>query len=188
MKVTKAKRRATRHRVISAAIIFASALLLFCTVFKSIYVLVGSVDSIKTGSFSHSIQQGITKIYLKTSFLSWVWKVAPLWDFKNIDTFGNWATGFIGGCGLIGSIMWGSASHLAARIAKTVQRVEELNWEREYQSQQGIVTSPIQDTLQISIELDQKDQWYKRPLGIILLTVVAAILAQLANLKFGLVK
>lgn len=83
--------------------------------------------------------------------------------------------------------MWDSASHLSLRVKKTIQRVEELGWERELMGQSGQISEGKPDVLQINIELDQKDQWYKRPLGLLLLGIAIAVLGQWANLRFGLI-
>ena len=50
------------------------------------------------------------------------------------------------------------------------------------------MTGAKPDVLQINIELEQKDQWYKRPVGLVLLGVAIAIFGQWLNLQFGLVK
>jgi hypothetical protein len=84
--------------------------------------------------------------------------------------------------------MWSSASHLASRISQTIQRVEESGWEQALLAQQGQVIGAKPDILQINIELDQKDQWYKRPIGLVLIGIAIAVLGQWANLKFRLVK
>ena len=55
-------------------------------------------------------------------------------------------------------------------------------------AQQGLVAGTKPDVLQINIELEQKDQWYKRPIGLLLLGVALAVLGQWVNLKFRLVK
>ena len=54
--------------------------------------------------------------------------------------------------------------------------------------QRGQISGARPDVLQINIELDQKDQWYKRPVGLLLLGVAIAIMGQWVNLQFGLVK
>lgn len=84
--------------------------------------------------------------------------------------------------------MWDSASSLSSRIKKTILKVEELGWEQELMAQRGQIAGAKPDVLQINIELEQKDQWYKRPLGLFLLGVVIAIFGQWMNLQFGLVK
>jgi len=95
---------------------------------------------------------------------------------------------FIALCGAIGRIMWDSAANLSARVAKTIRKVEELGWEQELMGQKGHVAGAKPDVLQINIDLEQKDQWYKRPIGLILLGVAIAALGQWVNLQFGLVK
>jgi hypothetical protein len=69
-----------------------------------------------------------------------------------------------------------------------IQRVEEIGWEQSLMTRQGNVVGVKPDILQINIELDQKDQWYKRPMGLLFIGLAIAVLAQWANLTFGLIK
>lgn len=187
MKIFKAKKRITRQRVVAVVIMVASMLLLACAALKSAYFTL-SGDTSALSSLSRALQRLIYAVYEKTQFVSWFWEVAPVINPKEPNTSGNFSFLFIVVCGAIGRIMWDSASNLSSRIKKTIQRVEELGWERELMGQHGQFSGAKPDVLQINIELDQKDQWYKRPIGLLLIGVAIAIVGQWANLQFGLVK
>ena len=137
---------------------------------------------------SQAIQRAVYFIYERTQFISWVWQWAPVINPKELNSSGNFGFLFIVFCNALGRIMWDSASRLKSRIDDNIKRVEERVWEQELLAQQGMVTGAKPDDLQINIELEQKNQWYKRPIGIILLGVAIGILVQWANLKFGLLK
>lgn len=187
MKIFEAKSRITRHRILAAAVMITAMLLLACAALKSVYFSIEG-DTTALSSLSRGIQWLVYFIYERTQFVSWFWEWAPIINPKELNTTGNWGFLFIVVCVAIGRTMWDSASNLSLRIKKTIQRVEELGWEQELMGQRGQISGAKPDVLQINIELDQKDQWYKRPIGLLLLGVAVAILGQWLNLQFGLVK
>lgn len=187
MKIFEAKKRITRQRLVAVIVMVAATLFLACAGLKSAYFTLNG-DTSALSSLSRGLQRLIYAVYERTQFISWFWELAPVINPKEPNTPGNFSFLFIVVCGAIGRIMWDSASNLSSRIKKTIQRVEELGWERELMAQQGHVPGAKPDVLQINIELDQKDQWYKRPIGLLLLGVAIAIVGQWANLQFGLVK
>jgi hypothetical protein len=187
MKISEAKSRIARHRIIAAAVMITAMLLLACAVFKSIYFSVEG-DTTALSFLSRAIQRLVYFIYERTQFVSWFWELAPVIKPEELNTTGNWGFLFVAVCGAIGRTMWGSASNLSLRIKKTIQRVEEFGWEQELMGQHGQISRTKPDLLQITIELDKKDQWYKRPIGLLLLGVAIAILGQWLNLQFGLIK
>lgn len=67
----------------------------------------------------------------------------------------------------LGALVRDSGRHLSQRIAAVRQRVEEKRWE---QSLTGDLPRP--DVLAIQIDLTTRDEWYKRPFGIVLLAVI----------------
>ena len=107
---------------------------------------------------------------------------------EKFNSSGNFGFLFLVFCGVLGRTVWDSASHLAARIYKTIQKVEEVGWEQSLIAKEGQIIGTNPDLLQINIELDQKDQWYQRPIGLILIGITIAVFAQWVNLQFGLVK
>jgi len=187
MRIFDAKKRITKQRIIAATIMGVSMLLLACAGLKSAYLSLAG-DTTALSSISRGFQRLIYFVYERTQFISWFWEWAPVINPKEPNTSGNFSFLFVVVCGAIGRTMWDSASHLSSRIKKTIQRVEELGWEQELMEQRGQISGARPDVLQINIELDQKDQWYKRPVGLLLLGVAIAIMGQWVNLQFGLVK
>ncbi|MFZ3117560.1 MAG: YniB family protein [Variovorax sp.] len=187
MKISEAKSRITRHRIFAAVIMITATLLLACAALKSIYFSVEG-DRTALASLSQTLQRIVYFVYKRTQFVSWFWEWSPVIKSNELNTTGNWGFLFVVVCGAIGRTMWDSASNLSLRIKRTIHRVEELGWEQELMGHRGQIAGARPDVLQINIELDQKDQWYKRPIGLLLLGVAIAILGQWLNLQFGLVK
>lgn len=187
MKIIGAKKKITRLRIAAFVVMTVTALFFVCAALKSIYFAMGG-DATAFFAPNRAIQRLFYFVYARTQFVSWVWEFAPVVNPKEINTSGNLGFLLIACCGAVGRIMWDSAAHLSSRIAKTIQRVEELSWKQALLAQQGLIAGAKPDVLQINIELGQKDQWYKRPIGLILLGVSITVLGQWANLKFGLVK
>lgn len=187
MKIFEAQRRVSRLRALSLVIIIVSALFFLVSALKSIAWAVQG-DTTALASFAHEIQRLIYLVYEKTQVLSWVWHVAPVVNPRELNSSGNYGFLFVTCCGALGRLMLDSAHHLSARIKKIICRVEEQGWEQALLAQQGLVYGQKRDVLQINIDLQQKDQWYTRPLGLVLLGIAIAVLGQWANLQFGLVK
>jgi hypothetical protein len=187
MKIYDAKKRITRQRVFATVIMIVSTLLFACAALKSIYFSMAG-DTTALSGLSRGVQRLVYFIYERTQFIAWFWEWAPVINPKELNTPGNLGFLFVVVCGAIGRIMWDSASNLSSRIKKTIMKVEELGWEQELMGQRGQFTGTKPDVFQINIELDQKDQWYKRPVGLLLLGIAIAIFAQWLNLKLGLVK
>jgi hypothetical protein len=187
MKIYEASNRVTRQRIIAAVVMLVSILLFACAALKSIYFYMGG-DTTVFSSLSRAVQRMVYYIYENTQFFSWFWDWAPVINPKELNTSGNLGFLFVIVCGAIGRTMWDSASNLSLRIKKTIQKIEELGWEQELLAQRGQVAGSKPDVLQINIELEQKDQWYKRPAGLLLLGVAIAICGQWMNLQFGLIK
>lgn len=187
MKIYEAKKRIARQRILATVVMLVSIMLFACAALKSIYFSMAD-DTTAFSSLSRGIQRLVYFIYERTQFVSWFWEWAPVINPKEPNTPGNLGFLFVVVCGAIGRTMWDSASSLSSRIKKTILKVEELEWEQELMAQRGQIAGAKPDVLQINIELEQKDQWYKRPVGLLLLGVAIAIFGQWLNLKFGLVK
>jgi hypothetical protein len=187
MKISEAKKRVTKQRIIASMIMIISVLFIVCAGLKSIYFTMQDQTN-ALSSFTQVVQDLVYLVYERTQFAFLFWKWAPIINLNQLNTPGNFVFSFIFTCAAIGRLMLDSASNLSSRIAKTIRKVEELGWEQELMGQRGSIQTTRPDVLQINIELDQKDQWYKRPTGLVLIGVAIAILGQWANLKFGLVK
>lgn len=187
MKIIQAQRRASRLRILSLAILIGFVLIFLVSGLKSIAWAVQG-DTTALAPLAQGIQRLIYFVYEKTQLFSWVWHVAPVVNPRELNSSGNYGFLFVTCCGALGRVMLDSANHLSARIKKTILRIEEQGWEQGLLAQQGIVSEQKPDVLQINIDLQQKDQWYKRPLGLVLLGITIAVLGQWANLQFGLVR
>lgn len=187
MKIFQAKKRVIRQRVVAVIIMTVTALLFVCAAMKSIYFAMDG-DTTVFSSLSGACLRLIYFIYEHTQFVSLFWKWAPVVNPKEFNTSGNFSFLFIAICGAIGHIMWDSAASLAVRIKDTIKKIEELEWQQELMAQRGQLQEARPDVLQINIDLDQKDQWYKQPIGLLLIGVAIAVLGQWLNLQLGIVK
>jgi hypothetical protein len=185
--IHRARKRVTRQRIAGASVMLLSLVFLFCAALKGLYFSFEN-DNTAFSNLSHSLQRLIYAIYQRTSFLSWFWNWAPVPTEKALNVPGNWGLLFILACGAIGRTIWDSAASLSSRIRKTLQKVEEFGWERELMAQQGIVSGERPNVREITIPLGKEDEWYQRPVGIILLGIAVTVLGQWVNLQFGLVK
>lgn len=185
--IHRARQRIFKQRILAACIMLLSLLLFVCAALKGLYFSFNN-DNTALAPVSHTIQSLVYLIYQRTNFLMWFWNLAPVPTSRALNVPGNWGLLFVLVFGVIGRTMWDSAASLSARIRKTLAKVEELGWERELMAQQGITSNGSHDTLQITIALDQKDEWYQRPVGMLLIGIAVTVLAQWANLQFGLVK
>ncbi len=187
MKIFEAKRHISRLRLFSAAIIAIALLFLFISGLKSLaWALSGDAGLFQQQA--SRLQGLIRSIYEKTQIFSWVWKVAPTANIQTLNSPGGYGLLFIVCCGALGRLIWDSASNLSKRVKKTILRVEEIGWEQSLLPQQGLGSGQKPDVLQINIDLQQKDQWYKRPSGLALIGIAIAVLGQWTNLMLGLVK
>lgn len=187
MKIFEANQRVTRHRIFSVVVMVISGIFFILAALKGIYFSVAG-DASGFSVISQTVQRLVYQVYEKTRFLSLIWEWAPVINPQTLNTSGNYGFLFIALCGVIGRVIWDCAANLSGRIARTIQRVEELGWERELMGHRDQSVDSKLDVLQINIELDQKDQWYKRPVGQVFLGVAIAVFAQWANLRFGLLK
>jgi len=187
MKISEAQKYVTKQRIIAAGVTVLNMLFFACATLKTIYYSLNG-DTTPLHSLSLGGQHLIYAIYQKTQFAGWCWEWAPIINPKVWNTLGNFGFFFIALVLGIGRTMWDSANHLSARIRNTIKKVEELGWQQELLKQTEPTKNIKIDALQINMDLNQKDQWYKRPIGLILIGVSIAVLAQLANLELGLVK
>lgn len=187
VKIFEAKKRVIYWRVLAIVLMLTSALFFVCGVLNGLYA--GVVGD--TGPFqfiSHLIQNAVIFVYERTNIIKLIYKIAPTPSLQTLNSSDNLGIVFETCCFAIGRVIWNSASHLNNRIAKTLQNAEEQVWKQDLLQQRGQLNGVKTDFLQISIELEQKDQWYKRPSGFVLLGVAVAVIAQLVNLEFGLMK
>ncbi len=187
MKIYEARKRITRQWMLAMVIMLVSMLLLVCAALKSIYFSMAG-DTTVFASLSRSVQRLVHFIFEKTQFVSWFWEFAPVINLKEPNTTANLGFLFVVVCSAMGRMMWDSASSLSSRIKKILRRVEERGWEQELLAQGGQIAGSKPDVLQINIELEEKDQWQKRPLGLVLIGIAITVVGQWLNLQLGFAK
>jgi hypothetical protein len=69
---------------------------------------------------------------------------------------------------------------------KASQKAEERGWINQMEGRENRSITQ-HDITSIEININEKDQWYARPAGIIMLTVASGLLLQIANLALGLI-
>lgn len=185
MTITQAEKRRFRLRVLSLTLMVGAVLFLLAGAQKSLYVLLQQAE----GPFSrlaYSIQALIDTVYENTQFFSIIWEAAPVATFpQELNSSGNWGFVFILAILFLGRVMWDSASVLGQRIKRTRERVQELRWEREMDGKAPVPSSDDTNLIQVTVDLENKERWYKRPSGIVLLGIVVAVAGQWLNLRFG---
>jgi len=186
MKISEAINRVKVLKRSSVLIMVATSLLFTCSVLKSAYIALGN-DSTPFAIIGQAVQRVIYDVYDNTQFISPVWQAAPIILLHEINSVGNLEVLLILLFGFIGKVMWDSAAHLSVRIAGVIKRVEEMGWERALMEGKNLPEGGKPDILQITINLEKKDKWYARPIGIILIGIITTVAAQWANLRFGLV-
>lgn len=190
MKLGQARIRVTRMRIISIMLGIVSGLIVVIGFIKGFYYYAESLNAAALPPLARLTafaKHGIELLYAGTPFLGLFWSNAPLAAPYDLNWPGNYWLIFWAAVFMISQSIWSAASRLNQRIRACIKRVEELGWDQELLGQMGVVQGVKPDVMQINIELDQKDQWYKRPVGLIAIAVAATVLGQLANLKFGLV-
>jgi uncharacterized membrane protein len=186
MKIAQAQKQVTFVRIISYVVTGVSSAFFLAGMLLGIYHQAENFSTPLAG-LARLFEGVISLIYEYTRILSFIWNHAPEPDLRNLNTEGNYWLLLCVACFVLARTMRDSASLLAARIKRTIQRVEELGWEQALLAQQGQFAGGKPDVLQINIDLEQREQWYKRPMGLILIGVAVTVLGQLANLKFGLI-
>ena len=88
MKISDAKKRIARQRLIAVAIMAIAALFLACSGLKSIYfALPGDTTALST--LTQALQRLVYAIYERTQFVAWFWEWAPVINTKEPNTAGN---------------------------------------------------------------------------------------------------
>lgn len=187
MKISEAQRRVSKLRALSWVTLIVSVVFILVSVLKSVaWAVDGSASAL--APVTQGIQRLVYLAYENTQALNWVWRIAPVINQRELNSSGNYGFLFLICVGALGRLMLDSANHLSARIKRVILRVEEQGWEQALHTQQGRVTEQKPDALLINIDLERRDQWYKRPPGMILLGVAVAVLGQWTILQFGLAK
>jgi hypothetical protein len=185
MTLPEARERVRNHRILAAVMLIISLIVSVMAILKGFYASVQQDAGFSAALFS-GIQQLIVQLYVKTQFLSWLLKIAPTPTINPLNVPDNYVYLLSLCLAVISTRIWGSASNLSRRIGAVMQSAEEAQWRQSLPDGRTATTS--NGTLSVEINLVSEDQWYKRPLGYILITAVAAVIAQWLNLKFGFSK
>ncbi|WP_350283873.1 YniB family protein [Nitrosomonas sp.] len=186
MTLLEAIRVVQRRKVISICVICIAFLFLVLGALKS-FAWAASTDSSMLASVTRTGHELVVMLYQRTQFLSWFWELAPILSLTDLNSLGNCGFLFLLVCMFLMRVIWDSAIHLDHRIKSTLRQAEEQSWERQL-SHSGVTTQENSTVLELRIQLGQKDQWYKRPLGIVLLSVAGGVLLQWLSLRLGLIK
>jgi len=187
MKIGDAQKGVKRRYVIGVFTMIISALFILCSIMKTTYLGIHG-DRSAFATLTARLEDFINFVYQNTQFISLIWDWAPVYKPKELNDSGNLEFAICAWCYLTGQLIFSSGSTLSARIKKTKDRVEELLWEQSLLRDEGVTTGAKPDILQVTVELGDKDQWYKRPLGLLVIGIAVAVIAQWANLKFGFAK
>jgi hypothetical protein len=114
-----------------------------------------------------AIQDWTIDVYNSSPLIGAVWPYVPHPVASPLLSAENLKFAVLVSIFACGVLMRDSGGHLSRRISAVRQRAEEKRWER---SLTGDLPRP--DVLTVQIDLTTKDQWYKRPFGIVLLAVI----------------
>lgn len=187
MTLLEAMRIVRWRKAISICVICIAFLFLVFGALKS-FAWAASTDLSMLAPVTRAGHELVVMLYQRTHYLlSWFWEFAPVLSLTALNSAGNYGFLFLFVCMFLMRMIWDSAIHLDYRIKSTLRQAEERSWERQL-SHSGVTTQENSTVLELRIQLSQKDQWYKRPLGIVLLSVAGGVLLQWLNLRLGLTK
>lgn len=185
LKLVDAQKWVQRQKIIAMPSIAMAIFLLFISAIKTIYLKILQADFtalLAIGPVEHTLDF----IYDKMQFLSIFWEMVPVLMTEEINSVGNYYALFLLCVIALSSQMLKSADHLNNRIKKAYQKAEERGWINQMEGRENRSITQ-HDITSIEINLNNKDQWYARPVGIIVLAVASGLLLQIANLILGLI-
>ena len=176
MHLSEASRKARRNLWLGWTVLIASIVILFVCMLRVLFESLPRPEPALGGRLFRLTNNGVAYLYDHIPFMHILWphlpsgfpSLTPLLSSNNL-TFAGLALFFAWGY-----LLRDSGLHLSRRIARQKERAEESGWQR---SLTGEVGRP--EVLALQIDLERRDQWYERPLGIVLLSIVAAYLAAL---------
>lgn len=186
MTLIEAMRIVRQRKAISICVICIAFLLLVFGVLES-FAWAASTDSSMLLPVTRIGHEFVVVLYQQTQFLSWFWELAPTLSPTDLNSSGNYGFLFLLACMLLMRVIRDSAIHLNQRIKSTLQRAEEQSWEKQLPHSR-VTTQENPMVFELRVQLTQEDQWYKRPLGIVLLIITGGVLLQWLNLHLGLAK
>jgi hypothetical protein len=152
------------------AIIGAMSIALVLCMMKIIYYATSGPGSVLFSHPRRVINDWLIELYNTSPFFPAVWPYVPhpaTSPLLSVDNLWFAVLVAITACGIL---MRNSGENLRHRIAAERQKAEGEGWKR---SMTGELPRP--DVLALQIVLTAKDQWYKRPGGILLLGVIVGL-------------
>lgn len=189
MRIGVARKQVWLRMLVGAGLVLIAAVNVLLGGLQGIHAVLISDTSI-LAKVSRDIANLIYLLYVKTGpFLERAWQVAPVPDFRtqtflNVDFIshpGNIGWAFFIALGVLGRMIWQSGTALKAEIRKSEKEARGLHWQRELGA-----ASHSGDQFDIVVHLPSDDEWFKRPLGMIVIGVAITALAQWVNLRLGL--
>lgn len=181
----EAEKRVRWQKIIARPVFIISIVLLSMGTVKLIYLLNWQVDALSV-LLGGLIKRAIELIYLNTQFLSIFWKISPLPTVEPANSLGNYYALFLGCAVIISRLVLISAKHLSLRIHNARKKADERRWTNQMEGEQALSPNRL-DISAIIFTAEPNDRWHTRPLGLTVLTVTCAVLAQIVNLSLGLV-
>lgn len=182
MNIQEAQSKGKLYLTTGLIISFVAAVMMTMGSLLTIYNIAIHNNAVMLHPLMNMISNLVAKIYEATSWLSWLWNLAPLISFPNVFVPDNLGIASILSVFTIGIVMRDSGFSLLRRVNKVTQRAEEKRWENSLNGEP--ITS--ENIKKIEVAKDPKDTWYTRPAGIIALTVIGGYLVNLLSKVTGL--
>jgi hypothetical protein len=146
------------------------------------------------GSFGNHLSALIGKlinfIYSYTDFISifWnkVWPALPILNPLNLFQESNYYFFALLAATLFFFIQLQESFWLNAKINKILREVEDEELKGDIKRQRGHVEGPRPDILELDININNPEQWYKKPMGLLAVGLTIAVLGKLLTTVFGM--
>lgn len=182
MNIQEAQQKGKYHLTVGLILSCSAAVIIVMSCLLTIYNLAIHTNAVMLNPLMNIISNLVAKIYETTSWLSWLWSLAPLISFPDLFVLDNLGIASILSIFTIGIVMRDSGFALLRRVNKVTQRAEEKRWENSLGGQ------PITPENILTIEVAQAptDNWYTRPAGIVALAVIGGYIVNFLSKLTGL--
>lgn len=103
-----------------------------------------------------------------------------------INSLGNCYAILLVCAAIIAALMLRNSKHLSHRIQNARKKADERRWVNQMEDKQD-PNICLLDISTFVFTAEPNDRWHTRPLGITVLTVGCSVLAQIVNLRLGLI-
>jgi hypothetical protein len=179
MTLAQARRQVWTRRVFGVVIVALAVIALFFALVKNLYLtlpygLIPAMDNLR---------RFIYQLLLNSGVFARLWEVIPTWTPSSPWNYLYllWTTMIVG---LVGAALLNSARGRQAQIRLTRQELEREGWRREALGYSERPRAP--QTWGIDQHPAPAEPWHKKPLGIIALAVVAALVSAVIKSFLGL--